>query len=160
MLDDEKTYSKLKSDPTAKYKRKLISILARVKREGNIAEQQCFFLYPSSEAIPRLYCTTKIHKTTTPIRPIVNYTGSVVYNVSRSLADLLSPMVGLTQHHIKNSRHLAVELKSMTLHKNEMCSRPVMLSLFTSTPIPKIMEIIKTRLQKDKTLTYRTRLET
>ena len=33
------------------------------------------------------------------------------------------------------------------------------MSLFTNTPIPKTMEIIKTRLQKDTTLTDRTRLE-
>ena len=38
-------------------------------------------------------------------------------------------------------------------------SRPIMLSLFTNTPIPKTMEIIKNILQKDTTLAYRTRVE-
>ena len=65
MLDDEKTYSKLKSDPMAKYKRKLIAILTRLKRKGKITEQQYFCLYLSAEAIPRLYCTLNIHKKTT-----------------------------------------------------------------------------------------------
>ena len=62
ILDNEKTYSQLKWDPTAKYKIKLIAILTRLKREGKITEQQYFYLYPSAEAIPRLYCTPKIHK--------------------------------------------------------------------------------------------------
>ena len=61
ILDEEKTYYKLKSGPTAKYKRKLIAIPTRLKREGNITEQQCFYLYPLAEIIPRLYCTPKIH---------------------------------------------------------------------------------------------------
>ncbi|KAI0227874.1 hypothetical protein LSAT2_021636 [Lamellibrachia satsuma] len=42
ILNDEKTYFNLKSDPTAKYKRKLIAILTRLKREGAITELQYF----------------------------------------------------------------------------------------------------------------------
>ena len=68
---------------------------------------------------------------------------------------LFGPMVGLTQHHVTNSRHQADELKSMTLHKDFTSHDAV--SLFTYTP--KTIEIIKTRLQKDTTLTHRTRLE-
>ena len=33
MLQDEKTYEVLKTDPTPKYKRKLISILSKLKKE-------------------------------------------------------------------------------------------------------------------------------
>ena len=117
MLDDEEAYSKLKSNPTAKYKRNRNATLARLKREGKIAEQLYYFSTPQKK--PSLDCTT--HRKSTkrqPLRPIVDNTGSIAYNVSRSLADLLGPMVGLTQHHVKNSRHLADELQSMTLHED------------------------------------------
>ena len=40
----------------------------------------------------------------------VDYTGSIVYNVSRLLADLLAPIVGKTTHNIANSKHLASEM--------------------------------------------------
>ena len=86
---------------------------------------------------------------------------SIAYNLSRSLADILGPMVRLTQHHVKNSRHLADKLKSMTLHEDEIFTSHDVVSLFTNIPILKLKttEIIKTRLQKDTTLTDRTRLE-
>ena len=89
----------------------------------------------------------------------MDYIESIAYSVSRSLADLFGPMAGLTQHHVKNSRHLAVELKSMTLHEDKMFTSQDVVSLFTNTPTSKTMEIIKTRLQKDTSLTHRTRLE-
>ena len=66
MLDDDKTYSKSNSKPTAKYKRQLIAIITSLKREGKIKEQHIFHLYPSAEAIHRLYCTPKIHKKRQP----------------------------------------------------------------------------------------------
>ena len=61
MLKDERTYEKLKVDPTPKYKRKLTSILARLKKENKIDEKQYKLLYPTTANTPRLYCTTKIH---------------------------------------------------------------------------------------------------
>ena len=36
MLSDEKTYSKLNSDPTPKYRKKLVAILDRLKSEKKI----------------------------------------------------------------------------------------------------------------------------
>ena len=73
MLWDEQTYEKLNKDPTASYKRKLIGILTRLKREEKIDEGQYRYLYPTTEVIPRMYCTPKIHKQGNPLRPIVDY---------------------------------------------------------------------------------------
>ena len=56
------------------------------------------------------YATPKIHKTSNPLRPIVDCTGSIGYNVSRALADILGPMVGRTIHHVNNSFDLAEDL--------------------------------------------------
>ena len=39
---------------------------SRLKREGKITEQQYYYLYPTAEAIPRLYCIPKIHKKRQP----------------------------------------------------------------------------------------------
>ena len=49
MLSDEKTYSKLNSDPTPKYKKKLVAILDRLKSEKKITSKQHQYLIPSSE---------------------------------------------------------------------------------------------------------------
>jgi len=62
MLIDEKVYEVLKKDPTAVYKRKLASILTRLKEENKITEGQYKMLYPTMENTPRMYCTPKIHR--------------------------------------------------------------------------------------------------
>ena len=67
MLDDKKTYEELPSDPTPKYKRKLVATLSNLKKEGKITEKKYKELYPTAENIPRLYCTPKIHKPGHPV---------------------------------------------------------------------------------------------
>ena len=64
-------------------------------------------LYHTTENVQRMHCTPKIHKPDTPLRSIVDYTGCIRYNVSRSLPDLLAPIVGKISHNITNSKHLA-----------------------------------------------------
>ncbi|XP_014679428.1 PREDICTED: uncharacterized protein LOC106819296, partial [Priapulus caudatus] len=160
MLSDVRTYGKLKKDPTTKYKSKLVAILQRLKREDKITEAQYKFLYPTAENVPRIYCTPKIHKEGNPYRPIVDYTGSIAYNLSKSLADLLAPLVGTTEHHIKNSTELAEELKTIRMKPDEILVSHDVVSLFTNTPIPESINIIKSRLEADKTLKKRTNLTT
>ena len=154
MLNDAHTYEKLQADPNSSYKRKLIEKLTKLKTDGKITEDQHKYLYPTSEATPRLYCTPKTHKANNPLRPIVDYTGSIGYNTSRALADLLGPLVGSTENHVKNSKELAEESSSVTLEQQDIFNSHDVVSLFTKTPIdckPKlwkryvddILEIIK-----------------
>ena len=88
MPSDTDTYTQLKKDPTTKYKTKLVNILARLKKEGKIRPEDKTFLYPTAEIVPRIYGSPKIHKDGNPLRPIIDYTGTIGYNVSRSLADI------------------------------------------------------------------------
>ena len=157
MLNDAHTYEKLQADPTSSYKRKLIEKLTKLEKDGKITEDQYKYLYPTSEATPRLHCTPKIHKANNPLRPIVDYTGSIGYNTSRALADLLGPLVGTTEHHVKNSKELAEELSSVTLEQEDIFNSHDVVSLFTKTPIQETLTIITERLDKD--LKKRTNLE-
>ena len=155
MLQDEKTYEVLKTDPTPKYKRKLISILSRLKKEN---EKQYKLLHPTTANTPRLYCTTKIHKKDNPIRPIVDYTDSMGYETSRALADLLNPLIRNTEHHVKNSKDLANELSGVFIEDNEMFFSHDVVSLFINTPIKQSLDIIEKQLMDDKDLKKRTKL--
>ena len=150
MLQDEKTYEVLKTDPTPKYKRKLISILSKLKKEEKIDEKQYRLLYPATANTPRLYCTTKVHKTDNLVRPIVDYTDSLGYENSRALADLLNPLIGNTKHHVKNSKDLSEELSGVFVEENEIFNFHDVVSLFTNTPIKESLDIIKKRLTEDK----------
>ena len=77
LLSDDKTYEKLNKGPTPKYKRMLVSIIKKLKEENKITDEQYTYLYPTAENVPRMYCTLKIHKPDNPLRPIVDYTGSI-----------------------------------------------------------------------------------
>ena len=159
MLSDPKTYRVLDEDPTSRYKKQLVKILTRLKKEKKITEAQYKYLYPTSEAVPRLYCTPKIHKEGTPLRPIVDYTGSISYNLSKSLSELLSPLVGNTEHHVLNSKEFTKEMRDVRLDEDEVLNSHDVVSLFTNVPIPETMDIIKDRLVGDNKLHERTLLE-
>jgi len=158
MLDDERTYVKLKKDPTAVYKSKLVSILTRLKH-NKISQELYSHLYPTSEKVPQLYCLPKVHKAGIPFRPIVDYIGSIGYNTSRFLADILAPMVGKTEQFVKNSQHLAENLAGLHLETNEMLISHDVVSLFTNTKVVESLEVIRDRLERDKTWRYETLLE-
>ena len=102
-----------------------------------------------------MYCTPKIHKPDNPLKPIVDYTGSIGYNVSRSLADLLAPIAGTTSPHIKNSKHLANEVASIMIGQDQMFLSHDIMSLFTNTPTNETLDIIK-KLEADTKLKLRT----
>jgi len=158
LLSDEKTYEKLSTDPTAKYKKDLMTIVTRLRDEAKISQGQYEHLRPSGEVIPRLYATPKIHKPDNALRPIVDYTGSIGYNTSRALADILAPIVGTSIHHVNNSQHLAQDLGEIILEEGKMFVSHDVVSLFTNTPVDKTLEIIEDRLSRDKDLKNRTLL--
>ena len=140
ILSDDKTGEKLKKHPTRKYKRQLVSIIRKVKEDNKITEKQYKFLYPTAENLARMFCTPKIHKPDNPLRPIVDDTGSIGYNVSRSLADLLALIVGKNSHHIKNSKLLANEMASIMIEQDEADRKP---KLRTNLNVYDIMELLK-----------------
>ena len=159
MLNDAHTYEKLQADPTSSYKRKLIEKLTKLNKDSKIKEDQYKYLYPTSEATPRLHNTPKIHKANNPLRPIVDYTGSIGYNTSKALADLLGPLVSITEHHVKNSKELAEELSSFTLEQEDIFTSHDVVSVFTKTPMQETLTIIRERLEKDLDLKKKTNLE-
>ena len=116
LLDDEKTYEKLDKDPI----KKNTNMLKNLKNVGKINVGQCKHLYPTAENVPRIYSTPNIHKPDVPLRPIVDYTGSIWYATSRLLSDILAPLVGNTPQHIKNSQHISEEVSEMLIEENEI----------------------------------------
>ena len=122
-------YEKLEKDPTPKYKRKLVCMLQNLKKEDKITDKQYKELFPTAENIPRIYATPKIYKPQVPLRPIVDYTGSIGYSTSRALADILGPLVGNTIHHVKNSKDLAKEMSEVLIEEDEIFNSHNVVSL-------------------------------
>ncbi|XP_072043001.1 uncharacterized protein [Amphiura filiformis] len=81
-----------------------------------------------------------------------------MYETSKELARILGPLVGQTQHHVKNSKDLAEDLAEIMIEQGEEFISHDVVSLFTNTPIDKSLEIIKQRVMDDDTLGERTNL--
>ena len=91
-----------------------------------------------------MYCTTKIHKAGSPMLTIVDYTGSIGYQTSKALAEILAPLVGTSEHHFVNSKHLTDKMATVIVTKGDIFSSHDVASLFTNTLIEKCLDTIKT----------------
>ena len=82
LLQDTNTYKVLNKDPTPQLKNKLINLLKDIKQSGGLSIQKYKQLYPTSPVPPKFYGLPKIHKTGTPLRPIVSGRGPRNFHTS------------------------------------------------------------------------------
>ena len=129
----------MNSDPTDSITRKTISL---IKKSG-ISEEVAKFIYPHAPAPPRLYGLPKIHKEGVPLRPIVSAIGSPTYNLAKYLTGILSPFVGVCEHHIKNSSHFVGILEKLTLEKTDIMVSLDVVSLFTRVPLTDTFKLLE-----------------
>ena len=89
-LLQQPTYQLIPTDPTSRYKNKLINLLKSIKAEGGITEAVYRKLYPTGAGSPKFYGLPKIHKEGMPLRPIVSSIGAVTYHTSKELSRIES----------------------------------------------------------------------
>ena len=104
------------------------------------------------------YGLPKIHKTGTPLRPIVSSRGSITYGVAKDLAYTIKPLVGHSPHHLKNTQHFTHQLQGKRLEPGQVITSFDVKALFTSAPVAPSIDIIKQKLQQDPTLPQRTNM--
>ncbi|XP_072017463.1 uncharacterized protein [Amphiura filiformis] len=158
LLGDSKTYTPLKRDPTPSYSKKLVSVLQSLRDSGAINVPTYRRLYPTSSDVPKFYGLPKIHKPSCPLRPIVASCGSITYNSAKFVADLLAPLVGKTERHLKNSADLVDKLSNIIVSEDECLLSYDVTALFTSVPVDESLRIIHDRLTNDTSLPDRTQL--
>ena len=160
-LLQESTYRPIPNDPTNKYQTKLIALLKSIKAEGGINETTYKKLYLTGAGSPKFYGLPKIHKTGTPLRPIVSSIGGgVTYSTSKELSRILSPLVGKSPHHIHNNQEFIQHLKGISLGPDDVMVSYDVRALFTSVPVQPALEVIKKLLDEDQNLHKRTTMST
>ena len=102
----------------------------------------------------------KIHKPGTPLRLIVSSIGAATYNTAKELAKILKPVVGMSAHHVHNTRDFVEQLKDVRLKQRECIISYDVTALFTSVPIKPVLNITKQRLANDNELHKRTTMTT
>ena len=83
LLQDTNTYKVLPKDPTPQLKDKLITLLKSIIQTGGLSTQNTNNCIPPVQSPPKFYGLPKIHKTGTPLRPIVSSRGSMAYGVAK-----------------------------------------------------------------------------
>ncbi|XP_072020493.1 uncharacterized protein [Amphiura filiformis] len=138
--------------------KQLVSVLQSLRDSGAINVPTYRRLYPTSSDVPKFYGLPKIHKASCPIRPIVASCGSITYNSAKYVADLLAPLVGKTDRHLKNSADLVDKLSNIIVADDECLLSYDVTALFTSVPVDESLRIIHDLLTNDTSLPERTSL--
>ena len=133
-------------------------LLLDLKQSGVLTPSLYFRLRSSAGKIPLLYGLPKIHKPEIPLRPIVSFVGSPSYQLSKHLTYIISPLVGKTSSHVKNSTHFAEFISMQSVYPGEVLVSFDVVSLFTNIPVNLACRIAEERLNADDTLGDRTGL--
>ena len=148
-------YRILDQDLTNRIKDKLITKL-RTINETRLDEGTYKIMYTTGCVTPKFYGLPKIHKTGTPLRPIVSSKGSVTYGRAKVLSKVFKPLVGKSTHHVKSTSDFVNKAKEITLQPVECLTSYDVTALFTSVPIEPALKIIRYLLEKDDRLQDRT----
>ena len=153
---NQPTYKLIPADPTTRQKTKLINLLKNIKAEGAINEETYKRPYPIRTGSPTFYGLPDINKPGTPLRPIFSSRGTVTYGTVKEFARIPKPLVGMSPHHVLNTRDFVQHLQGIRLQQDEYIISYDVKACFTSVPIQPAIHIIKNKLSHDKDLQQRT----
>ncbi len=159
LFSDNNTYVKLNSDLTQRFKLKLVVLLKEWKEKKIISYALWKKLYPTAGDVPKFYGLPKIHKTEVPLRPIISSIGSITYEAAKYLAVVIGPLVGKTEHHIKNSTDFVQKIKDLEVPPSQKLVSFNVSVLFTSISADEAVRVIRQRLEQDNSWHDRTNLD-
>ena len=84
---------------------------------------------------------------------------SALYNTSKFLTDILSPLQNCNGFSVPNSAKFAEEISNVDIQDDEVMLSFDVVSLFTSIPVDKACNYISNKLLKDDKLSSRTSLD-
>ena len=139
---DSGPYIKIQKDPTERIKREARTKLAILRDNGSIDQSLYFKLKPTDSQAPRFYGLPKIHKASIPVHPIISYSGSPLFNLSKYIANILKPYTLLNKQHRKNSKEFSEFIRAHTIEEDEIMASFDVEALYTNVPIENALVII------------------
>jgi len=136
---------KLKKGPTSTMERRASSPI----KMADIPDDTVKRVIPHASVAPRVYGLPNIHMEETPLRPIVNCIASPTQNLARYLAGILSPFVGQSEHHIKNSETFLQKIQSIVLKDTDTMVCIDVVALFTSVPLEDTLQIFSQKFHRE-----------
>ena len=142
-------YQLLKKDSTTKIKAKTLKQLKVLKDNEFIDNKLYYYLKPTDSPAPRFYGQPKIHKPGVPIRPIVSYSGSLLYNRNKYIPNILKTYVKHENNNAKNSTTFSSYIRNVPIEDDEIMVSFDVTSLYTNIPIIDTLNIIKDYVHSD-----------
>ena len=158
MLNDKDTYVILKNDLTKNIERKLNKYIFELYKTDRLSQKVCFYLRSTDAVAPRIYGLPKIHKPDWPLRLIVSFINSLLYNLSKFVAKILTPLINSNNLLIKNSFELIDRISNFKINHNDLMLSFDIVSLFTKIPVHIAKSVIFDRLKCDSELKIRCKL--
>ncbi|XP_078352246.1 uncharacterized protein LOC144636924 [Oculina patagonica] len=133
-------------------------LLAQQDSSKKQLDPKLYYKLHSTDAIPAsFYGLPKIHKADVPLRPITSAIGSPTYQLSKHLANILSPLQN-NKYTVKNSVSFVEKIRTLTVNPDEIFVSFDVVSLFTCIPSNLAVEVVKERLYSDSSSSERTNL--
>lgn len=111
-MSDVHTYADVARDPTPRLQRDLQKLLAGIFRMVPPQHKQLYYrLLCHNGSAPAIYGLPKVHKPDVPLRPIVDFTRSPLHKLSNFLHRVISPLVGKSATHIRNTYDFIEKVK-------------------------------------------------
>ena len=152
LLSDRSTYELIPKSPFKRIERELNKRLLALKNQHKISDSTYRKLRSSDAIPPAIRGSIKHHKQGNPVRPIVSSIGSALYNTSKFLTDILSPLQNGNGFSTPNSAKFAEEISNVDIQDDEVMLSFDVVSLFTAIPVDKACDYIHKKLLKDETL--------
>ena len=158
LLNDRNTYELVSTAPFRRIERNLNAMLLSLKKQKKIDEPTYRKLHSTDGTPPAIRGSIKHHKEGNPLRPIVTCIGSALYNTSKFLTDILSPLQNRNGYSVSNSLQFSNEVSDIRINDDEVLVSFDVVSLFTAIPVNKACDYIKKKLEDDTSLLSRTNL--
>ena len=130
-----------------------------LKNKEKIPEKTLRQLHSSDAMPPAIRGSIKHHKENHPLRPIVTCINSALYDTSKFLSQILSPLQNRSGFSVANSAQFKNEMTDITIDEDETMISFDVVSLFTAIPVDKACAYIRTKLEHDTSLIERTQLD-
>ena len=108
-----------------------------------------YYLKPTDSPGPRFYGQPKIHKPGVPIRSVVSYSGSPLYNLNKYIVNILKAYVKDENNNAKNSTTFSNYIRNFPMEDDQIMVLFDVTSLYTNIPIIDMLNIIKDYVNND-----------
>ena len=119
--------------PVVKEEERVLTTLQQLRNDEKISEDLYGKLKPIGSQPARLYGLVKVHKNSTPVRPVLTMPGSSYYKIATYVADWLSAVEECKIN--SSTKQISDSLKHIKLEEDEELVSFDVSSLYTNVPV-------------------------